>query len=633
MRILIAIGCNAYDHQNSLNGAERDAQRVFSVLTRPELGDYHPERSRLLLSPSVIEVREALREVLFSNGPIDTFSFFFAGHGGVRSGSFYMLVRDSSSAALSFSAFSLSDLFLAINEAAPSQSNIIIDACEAGGLIADLGTLLKADVLGDAETPGVTLVATSAQNQYSGETAAGGIGTNAILDCIEGRELVQDAASALDLVEIGRHVSTQLRATTNQTPVVWGLNLYGPPRFCRNPRYGSDPSRSLREVLQAWPTASDASVRANYDALWRAYSSTSADWEARAFANVIDAAIAPLAETPDALAGFVERLSATMQERAQLAEDAFRPAQTGAALAVSLLPYLEHDAVLREARILQSDIGLALISAGQMLVDRIENDRFALLTRKNGGLSDLFYLPLRIANVLGWSAAARLMFDDGDSRRKLAEEMYTKILRMMLEHYAGAITAISDAQAPCWAIALSQALSLGLTEEAECLAGLLFSSLIDCKGQVACDDIAPEKVLNYLSARHGDDFSTAHNLVGRPSETTTVLFKVAGLLGLDEVFDPDLWELDGHAFTAYLPGDFAQFGANLIEGGTNLVWTVGHDVFRVGDVIATWPTSEVKPKSDVAAASAVLASLLYQDRVTWFMLPNETVLETAINGS
>jgi len=88
MRILIAIGCNAYDHQNSLNGAERDAQRVFSVLTRPELGDYHPERSRLLLSPSVIEVREALREVLFSNGPIDTFSFFFAGHGGVRSGSF-----------------------------------------------------------------------------------------------------------------------------------------------------------------------------------------------------------------------------------------------------------------------------------------------------------------------------------------------------------------------------------------------------------------------------------------------------------------------------------------------------------------------------------------------------------------
>jgi uncharacterized caspase-like protein len=144
-----------------------------------------------------------LREVLFSNGKIDTFTCFFAGHGGVRSGSFYMLVRDSASEALSFSALSLSDLFLAIGEAAPSQSNIVIDACEAGGLIADLGVLLKSNLLGDAGTPGITLVATAAQDQYSGETPAGGLGTDAILDCIEGRDFVQDTASALDLVEIG----------------------------------------------------------------------------------------------------------------------------------------------------------------------------------------------------------------------------------------------------------------------------------------------------------------------------------------------------------------------------------------------------------------------------------------------
>jgi uncharacterized caspase-like protein len=114
MRILIAIGCNAYEHQTPLHGAETDAQRMFDALIRPELGDYDAARSKLLLSPTIAKVREGLREVLFSNDQIDTFTYFFAGHGGVRSGSFYMLVRDSASEAYSFSAISLSDLFLAI---------------------------------------------------------------------------------------------------------------------------------------------------------------------------------------------------------------------------------------------------------------------------------------------------------------------------------------------------------------------------------------------------------------------------------------------------------------------------------------------------------------------------------------
>jgi hypothetical protein len=110
--------------------------------------------------------------------------------------------------------------------------------------------LLKSNVLGDAGTPGITLVATSAQDQYSVESPAGGLGTGAILDCIEGRDFVQDTASALDLVEIGRRVSARLRETTEQSPVVWGLNLYGPPRFCRNARYGSDPQHGRGRELQ-----------------------------------------------------------------------------------------------------------------------------------------------------------------------------------------------------------------------------------------------------------------------------------------------------------------------------------------------------------------------------------------------
>lgn len=619
MRLLISIGCNAYDHAQALTGAEADARRMFEALIRSDVGEYDPERSKLLLSPSMDEVRQALRNVLFSNGAIDTFTFFFAGHGGVRAGSFYMWVRDSSPDAQSMTALSLSDVFRNLNEAAPAQSNIIIDACESGGLIADLGVLLKSDVRGDAGTPIVTLVATSAQNQYSGETQAGGLGTNAILDCIEGRDFVQDNASALDLVEIGRRISSRLR-TPDQSPVVWGLNLYGPPRFCRNPRYGADPARPLRAVIQDWPSASDASVREHYDELWQAYASVSGNWNPRAFTDVVNTVLSPLASTPEVFAGFAERFGAAVHERAELSDDAFRRALVSAALTVCLLPHIEHQAVARATRRLVDTTGAALIAAGSQLVDDLTIDRYALLAKRGGGLSDLFYLPLRVAEVLGWAAATPWLFQPDDSRRLEADAMFTALIRLVLTHYNGSVLTISDAQAPFWAISLSRAADLGLTEEANELAGLLFNSFVACRGELARWDIPPEKTLDYLVARRENDFAQADNLVEQPNESLTVLVKAAALLGLGEVFDESLWKIDGVSFAAYLNDDFSQYGADMMTGGQNLVWTVGHDVFRIADLVRTWPEPSPRPRSDLIAAVAVLASLLYPDRVPWFCL-------------
>lgn len=619
MRLLISIGCNAYDHAQALTGAEADARRIFEALIRSDVGEYDPERSKLLLSPSMDEVRQALHDVLFSNGAIDTFTFFFAGHGGVRAGSFYMWVHDSSPDAQSMTALSLSDVFRNLNEAAPAQSNIIIDACESGGLIADLSVLLKSDMLGDAGTPGITLVATSAQDQYSEETQAGGLGTNAILDCIEGRDFVQDNASALDLVEIGRSISTRLR-TAYQSPVVWGLNLYGPPRFCRNPRYGADPARPLREVIQAWPSYNDASVREHYDELWRAYASVSGIWNPRTFADVVNMVLSPLASNPEVFSGFVERFGAAVLERAELSDDVFRRALAAAALTVCLLPHLQHDAVARAARRLADITGEALIAASSKLAADLTADRYALLAKHGGGLSDLFYLPLRVAKVLGWAAATPWLFQANDVRRLDAEKIFTTVLRLVLTHYSGSILAMSDAQAPFWAISLSRAAELGLTEEAEELAGLVFHSSVACGGKLARWDIPPEKTLDYLVARRANDFSQVDDLVEQPNESLTVLMKAAALLDLGKVFDESLWIVDDVSFAAYLNDDFSQYGADMMIGGQNLVWTIGRDIFRVADLVRTWPEPSPRPRSDLTAAVAVLASLLYPDRVPWFCL-------------
>jgi Caspase domain len=619
-RALLAIGCNVYDNMQTLYGAETDAESIYNTLTLPKIGEYDLEYSRLLLSPTLNALRDTIREVLFGGEKLDTFTFFFAGHGGVKSGSFYMCVKDSRSDALSASALSLSDFFLNLSEAGPAQSNIIIDACESGGLVADLGVLLKSDMIGNAGTPGITLLATSAQNQYSGETPEGGVGTRAILNCIDGSEFIQDLTPTLDLVEIGRHVSLQLRESGNQTPVVWGLNLYGPPRFCRNPRFGLDAAAPLRHVLQAWPAASDVSVGQNYDQLWRVYASASGEWDARAFANVVTAILEPLRSTPETLVAFVDRLGAALLERAALSEDAYRPAQVGATLAGCLLRDIHQPIVTRHVEALQQTIGAVINDASGVLAEALGRDQYALMPVK-GGLADLFYLPERIAKVLGWSALAGMLFPERSPEREHADQLFAQLLSLLLTQYELSIVVMSDAQAPCWAIALVRAAALELREDGERLAGLLYNSLISCEGYPADVDIAPDQVLNYLLNRHSGKLQNNLELVARPNYTTTVLLRTARLFDLEDIFDDDLWRLDGVPFAAFVPRDFGQSADRIIEGGENAVWIIGHDVFRISDLNTTWPADITrKPDSPVLATSVVMASLVYPDRVSWFLL-------------
>lgn len=618
MRVLLAIGCNTYEHADQLAGAEADAQRMFGALMRPEVGQYDEARSKLLLSPTLEQVRQCLRDVLFTDPQPETFTYFFAGHGGVSAGSFYMWLRDTSPKGQSMSALSLGDMFRSINEASPRQSNIIIDACESGGLIEDLAVLLKPELLGDAGTPALTLVATSAQDQTSGETRDGGIGTNAILDCIEGRDFIQDSASALDLVEIGQKVSTRLR-DSGQNPVVWGLNLYGPPRFCRNPRYASDPMAPLRDIVQNWPVVSDESIRQNYDALWAAYASTSGSWDQKKFSEVISAVLHSSTLEPSVLGGLAERLASTFLQKAALSQDPFRRVQVAASLAVDLLPYVASEAVAASAQRLLNQSCSALLKANASLIADLSADRYALLSEQGGGLGDLYQLPLRVAKVLGWAAAATLLCQE-ESDRAEATTQFGTLLRLILDLYGGSLVALSDAQAPFWCVALSRAAKLGLLEEGEQLAGFVFHSLVQCAGKLARWDLPPERALDYLLARRNNDYSGCADLVERPIETLTVLLRASKLFRLDEIHDESLWKIDGLHFSAYVPADYLHFSAPTMERGQSLIWSIGHDVFRTGDLAATWPPSAPSPQNPLVAALAVVASLLYLDRQPWFLL-------------
>jgi hypothetical protein len=75
-RVLVAIGCDDYDHWPNLRGAEHDAASVFDALAPPTAGDYDPKHSELLLSPTVQEARSVLEKFLFGDERADTVSIF-----------------------------------------------------------------------------------------------------------------------------------------------------------------------------------------------------------------------------------------------------------------------------------------------------------------------------------------------------------------------------------------------------------------------------------------------------------------------------------------------------------------------------------------------------------------------------
>jgi len=622
-RALLAIGCDAYAELNPLTGAEADAAAIFELLIQPQIGDYDANRSRLLRSPTLQEVRLALTDMLFGDQPLDTVTVMFAGHGAVSGGSFYMAMSDSRAHALSATALSLADLFRMIAEAAPRQSYLVIDACESGGLISDLNVILKSEVMGELGTPGVTLLATAASNEGAVEVGGHGVGTTALIDCIRGDTFLQDSTTALDLVEIGRAVSERVSAAGQQTPVVWGLNLYGPPGFCKNPHAGTG-NAPLRSVLVGWPDAgTSAAIGTNLRRLWEPYVAIPTRWEPRAFLNAIAPLLSSVGDDSEMRINLARRIADACAAQASESRDRYREIEVRAACVVALLPFAADAKVEAYLVATCGEIAALVEQVTNAAVSAIDAYAFALVT---GGMSDLYYLPIRISKLLGWAgfavhAALAAGEDCGSAGTSLAD-----LFARIFETYSLSLVAMSDEQAPYVLSTLTAASRAGLNEQSERLLGHLFASGVDCRGRVAQADLDPSKVLEFLIARTEPPEEASIDMVAQPTELVLVLLRASRLFDLAEEFDTSLEALDHLALNAYLPDDFLNFGAEQIMGGVNAVFQIGHDVWSVGDIEAAWP-NRPSPESPGVAMAALLASLLFPDRTPWFLMPLQSSVE------
>ncbi|MEI4484478.1 MULTISPECIES: caspase family protein [unclassified Phyllobacterium] len=628
MRILLAIGCDEYIHPrlSKLSGAFNDAKAIYDHLVVDGWGEYDSSHSRLVLSPSLTEVREIIEELLFNSGPIDEFTFFFAGHGGTKDDAYFLCLKDSQLDRLSITALSMSQLFGWLNEAKVRQTNIIIDACQSGGITRDVSTLLNPSVIGKTGSPAVSILAASGSNESAEEVDGRGRCTDEVMRCLKGDVVVQTSRPVLDLVEIGKMVSESLGGQF-QTPVYWGINLYGRAQFAKNPLYsGGQPH--ITEVISNFTTNTAANnyIRDNADRLWEFYLTMSRGFDAPRFIDLVEPFCDNFANNPDLIASFLEGIANTFGPRLRGSCDLFDEAQLHASCLAAMLAYSQENSAIT---VLTNDLTARVINcvdeAIRSLLIELQGSEYALLSAK-AGFADLYFLPLRLLSILGWIGASAHASELIGRPELLSKSNALLLLKEIVEKYSQSIVAISDEQTSSFiAFATSREL-LNCTDEVEVVSGYLFSTLYENRGIVAASGLSGSEAFSFLEARIRGDFSEVGEIIARPTTLLPALLLVYNSLGMPDVIDGSLKQFDHVNMNLYIPDNIKTFAEERMDGGLNYSFAIGHDIWSVADFVEQWRPIEQRILLDPNLSSssvrsgALFSSLLRPNREPWYLL-------------
>ncbi|MGV1785863.1 MULTISPECIES: caspase family protein [Agrobacterium] len=642
MRIVIAVGCDTYEKPplDALSGAENDAKAVFDHLVTDGFGDSSAKDSRLLLSPSMDDVRSAVAAVLFSGKPIEELTFFFAGHGGVKDGTYFLCLRDTDVDRMSVNALSMTQLFAWITEARIGHTNIIIDACQSGGVVHDIGVLLNPSVIGKTGSMAVSILAASSSNEAAGESGGAGHCTSALMNCLKGTSIVQTTRPSLDLVEVGQVVSRAMQGD-QQTSVCWGINLFGVSRLAKNPRFSGD-SDTIPETFPGF--AADASgnehIRAASDAIWAQYLALSNEFDAERFLDVIQPVCQRLHDEPAIAAAFIMGLSTTFGVRAETLDDSFEVARVHAACAVALLPLAGASPLCGSAiEQLASRVVDAVVRGVEALTVELDRESYHLLI-SGAGTADYYFLPLRVMSILGWIGAAAHLA--GVASQAAAERMAPArdLVRVICSHYCNSIVPVSDEIAPFYVAFASVAEALGCGDELETVSCLLLRKLRDRGGYLAAPGLNGEEAFRFLNASAMGQYEDCRKLLANPTGLLPAILLVLKQIGLSEQAEGAMRGFDHTNINVFIPDNFSDFGARVIENGTNVTLNIGHTIFTIDDVFREWETIADGLRSNIVLAStsvrvaSLLASLLRPDRIPWFLIAGQQAAKPAsINGA
>jgi hypothetical protein len=626
MRLLLSIGCNRYLHLPQLHGAEQDGEKIHELLIGSN-GNYDSQRSRLLLSPSLQQLRETLDEVVFAGSRIDVFTMFFAGHGAVKAGNYYLCLSDTDPERLSTTGLPLVSLFAIINEARPRQAHVVMDSCESGGAMFDMASFMKPELIGEVNTLGISFLAGCAANQYASEENQAGLATTELIKYLTGEKVLQETRPFLDLVELGRAVSADLNSRDiNQTPVTWGLNLYGQGEFTGNPYYSGSKSEFPLSLVSI-PPSSDTGVRISKysEALWTEYQLLVSDPSPRRLVDLLQTVCRDLEDSGNSCVPFIRGVATSMGVRASASRDLLAESEVISCCAVALLPYAHKD----EVRLFLRELLLERLSldrnARRSLHDSIKQHRFGLVNPVNM-LSELYYLPIRISKTLGWLASSVMIDMLLGAENTNDKEDSRALMQMIVDNYAGSLVAVSDEQAPYIYLFAKVCKAYGWQDLGRTVLHRLFKNLGYVGGEVTKPGIEASQAFEYCLARGVGKAPQNFRMLASPSQLLGTLLRVGADFALADDWDSKMLSLDHKTAAMFLPEDYSDFGAKVIEGGRNHTFRIGEGVWTTGDFMEKFEKdckkAIVENETILSAemrAACLLAPHLFPDRVAYFL--------------
>jgi hypothetical protein len=633
-RILLGIASSVYEdamHLPLLRGTEPDARNIERALLDSSLGDYNADLSKLLISPSLSEVQDAIKDLLFAEDKIDCFTLYFAGHGISHMGTYYLCVRDTFTNKLSATALPLNYIFNVINETQPLQTNIIIDACAAGGLVDDLGSLIKPEVFGNAGSPSVSLFGSCMRDEEAEEEDAGGVATLELLKYLNGEEKIDTRWPFLDLVQIGRNVSVDLKNKDyGQTPVIWGLSLTGISTFSKNPHYQSAAFTASNTIDLHTFISSDVDLIQNEkEKIWLHYLEIPKTGATPTLIQSLVSSVKDLKEkgmSPAKIGSFLLGTAEGFSMRVSERPDVFSEIEVLASCGAAFLPIIEELNAEQSFWVLIDRISQSASRNFEMLeADLTEHN--ALMSNRSG-INELYALPIRISKILGWMALVQKIQVNLGVVEIISDTRIKFILGEISKNYSSSFVCVSDEQAP-FLMLFSQ--MKGFAEGDEIFLSPLryyLNDFIQRKGKIASSNISGEDVLQYLICRNVNDYTSIRHVLAQPSELLSVLLDAANNGNMDDEVDPFMQKIDHLSLNIYIAEDISTFSEVCIESGINITMQVGGEVgagvftirdFRENFANTCIPHIEIlqKDKKPETLVATGLASFMMPDRVPW----------------
>ncbi|MFY2765441.1 caspase family protein [Arenimonas sp. MALMAid1274] len=604
-RIAIVVGCNTYESTtlSDLTSAELDARNVSEAL------ENGTDTVLLLLSPTATAVQEAFAKI--AQETIEDLTFYFAGHGEVRDNRLFLCARNTDRNSLAATSLSFSNLLVLIQDCRPIHANIIVDACQSGGVADDIATSLNPRTIGTLDSFGLSLLAACTRDQPAMEDDQGGFCTSALVECITGKTFVQDMTAHLDLMEVAKHVAVSVRERTGQSPVYWGVHLTGAARFCANPHVSDDSPvrRALGNSAGIGPISKEAKAQ-----LFQLHGRASAGIDQ---AEVRDAMLRLRSEanpSPEQSLQLARQVSSSLSLACRNHPDPFRPTEVRSAC----IAYLVNDVSESEAVqqfVLQEMEGIAHEALGviERTTESLAEHPYTLVG--NTGAGELFFLPLRISKILAWTAFSLRVLGEAPPPYVL------KLLDCLLDTYSLSCASISEDQAPLILIAADGFFGTAAHGRFETVLGLMFNDATNHHGVIADSRIPPSEIVEFLLRRKHGKFD-GWRWLANPSMLLMSLLMCGIRYGLEEEFDVGLVDIDHCNINAFIPETYASFYLPRIEKGENRVFKIGHDFWQTSQLKEFWGEASLPlAANDAQVLLAGLCSLLYPDRTPWCLLP------------